>query len=72
MAQGSVLSQSCGTLPQASSPWSDIASVRKSKPVTEAEISSKDRALLAAWLRAKVPPGRTEPEFFGHGGPPEP
>ena len=50
----------------------DIASVRKSKPVTEAEISSKDRALLAAWLRAKVPPGRAEPEFFGHGGPPEP
>ena len=27
---------------------------RKSKPVTEAAISSKDRALLAAWLRAKV------------------
>ena len=34
--------------------------VRKPKPVTEAEISSKDRALLAAWLRAKVQK-RSEP-----------
>ena len=33
---------------------------RKSKPVTEAAISSKDRALLAAWLRAKVKK-RSEP-----------
>ena len=33
---------------------------RKSKPVTEAAISSKDRALLAAWLQAKVKK-RSEP-----------